>query len=98
VSRRRREIGIRMAVGATNSRVFGMVILDGLKLSIAGIAIGALVMLSGAATVAQAPANPKDPLVYAAAVFVLVVVTILSCYYPARRAARIDPNECLRSE
>jgi predicted permease len=98
VSQRRREIGIRMAVGATTSRVFGMVILDGLKVSIPGITIGALIMLLGAAGLAQAPAKPRDPLVYAAATVLLIAVTILSCYYPARRAARIDPNECLRCE
>src|SRR5215831_8205162 len=98
VSRRRREIGIRMAVGATTSRVFGMVILDGLRVSIPGITIGTLIMLLGAAGLAQAPAKPRDPLVYAAATLLLIAVTILSCYYPARRAARIEPNECLRCE
>jgi len=98
VSQRRREIGIRMAVGATNRRVFGMVIFDGLKVSIPGIAAGALIMLSGAGAVSSAPANPRDPLVYIAAVVMLTATTILSCYYPARRAARINPNECLRTE
>jgi ABC-type antimicrobial peptide transport system permease subunit len=87
-----------MAVGATSSRVFGMVILDGLKVSIPGITIGALIMLLGAAAVAQAPAKPRDPLVYAAAALVLIAVTVLSCYYAARRAARISPNQCLRCE
>ncbi len=98
VSQRRREIGIRMAVGATNRRIFSMVVRDGLKVSIPGIAIGALVMMSGASGVAEAPADPRDPSVYAAAAAVLLGITLLSCYYPARRAARIDPNECLRSE
>ena len=98
VSQRRREIGIRMAVGATNSRVFGMVILDGLKISIPGIAAGALIMLAGAGAVSSAPANPRDPFIYAAAAVMLIAVTILSCYHPARQAARIDPNECLRCE
>jgi ABC-type lipoprotein release transport system permease subunit len=44
------------------------------------------------------PSDPDDPLVYGAVVAILVAVTLLSCYYPARRAARIDPNECLRCE
>jgi len=98
VSQRRREIGIRMAIGATNRRIFRMVVLDGLKVSIPGIAIGAVAMMLGASGVAQAPANPRDPSVYVTAAAVLVGITLVSSYYPARRAARIDPNECLRSE
>ena len=87
-----------MAVGATHRRIFRMVVLDGLKVSIPGIAIGAVAMMLGASGVAQAPANPRDPSVYVAAAAVLVAITLVSSYYPARRAARIDPNECLRSE
>jgi ABC-type antimicrobial peptide transport system permease subunit len=101
VSQRTREIGIRMAVGATNARVFRMIILNGLKLSGAGIAVGLLLASALASALPEnmvAPADPQDPIVYGAVVGVLLSVTLLSCYFPARRASRVDPQECLRSE
>jgi predicted permease len=100
VSRRTREIGVRIAVGATGGRIFRMIVRDGLKLSVAGIAFGLLLSSALAAAMKEmiASSDPDDPLVYGVVVAVLVAVTLLSCYYPARRAARIDPNECLRCE
>jgi predicted permease len=100
VSRRTREIGIRMAVGATSSQVSRMIVLQGLKLSVVGIGAGILLAAALASAMPDmfVPADPEDPLVYGTVVLVLVAVTLLSCYYPARRAARIDPNECLRCE
>jgi len=100
VSQRTREIGIRMAVGATSRRVSGMIVLQGLKWSIGGIVAGVFLssILGSAIKDTIAPANPQDPIVYGAVITVLLAVTLLSCYQPARRAARIDPNECLRCE
>jgi predicted permease len=101
VSQRTREIGIRIAVGATNARVFRMIVLNGLKLSGAGIAVGLLLASALASALPEnmvAPADPQDPIVYGTVVVVLLTVTLPSCYYPARRASRVDPNECLRSE
>jgi predicted permease len=100
VSQRRREIGIRIAVGATTGRVFGLIVRDGLTLSAAGIALGMLLASAAASANAEtiAPADPQDPLVYGMVAAALVAVTLLSCYFPARRAARVDPNVCLRSE
>jgi ABC-type antimicrobial peptide transport system permease subunit len=100
VSQRRREIGIRIAVGATNGRIFGLIVREGLMLSVAGTALGMLLAsaIASANAQAMAPADPRDPLVYAIAAVVLVAVTLLSCYFPARRATRVDPNVCLRSE
>ena len=46
----------------------------------------------------MAPADPTDPVVYGIAAAALVAVTLISCYFPARRAAQVDPNVCLRSE
>jgi ABC-type antimicrobial peptide transport system permease subunit len=100
VSQRRREIGIRIAVGATNGRVFGLIVREGVTLSAAGIAVGMLLASAGSSANAErmAPADPTDPVVYGIAAAALVVVTLLSCYFPARRAAQVDPNVCLRSE
>jgi predicted permease len=99
VSRRTREIGIRMAVGATSRRVSQMIVWEGLKLSIAGIIAG-LVLASALDAAMPELSSPTDsnPLVYATVVAVLLAVTLLSCYFPARRAARVDPNECLRCD
>jgi putative ABC transport system permease protein len=100
VSRRTREIGIRMAVGATNHRIYRMVVLQGLKLSCVGIAAGILLAgaLSSSMSEAMGPADPEDPRVFGAVAGLLVIVSLLSCFYPARRAAKIDPTECLRAE
>jgi predicted permease len=100
VSQRRREMGIRIAVGATNGRVFRLIVRDGLKLSAAGIAIGLFLAFSSGSFLSElvTPADPNDPLVYGIVAASLVAVTLLSCYLPARRAAQVDPNVCLRSE
>jgi len=100
VSQRTREIGIRMAVGATSARVSWMIVLQGLKWSVAGIVGGIILssVLASAIPDTFAPADFQDPMVYGAVVVVLLTITLLSCYQPARRAARIDPNECLRCE
>jgi putative ABC transport system permease protein len=100
VSQRRREIGIRMAVGATNGRIFRMVVGNGVKLSIAGIAVGLFLVSSAASalTTFVAPADPQSPAIYTAVAALVAGVMLLSSYHPARRAARIDPNEFLRSE
>ena len=100
VSRRRREMGIRIAVGATKVRVFGLIVGDGLKLSAAGITVGLFLASSFGSIISElvTPADPNDPLVYGIVAASLVAVTLLSCYFPARRAVQVDPNVCLRSE
>ena len=100
VSQRRREIGIRMAVGATNGRIFGMIASNGLKLTLAGIAIGLFLASSAASAIATlvTPADPQNPVIYGAVAALVAGVMLLACYHPARRATRIDPNEFLRSE
>jgi ABC-type antimicrobial peptide transport system permease subunit len=100
VSRRTREIGVRMALGADRSRVLGLVLRDGVRLTLIGAAIGAVV--SGVA--AQALRHllygvaPTDPLTFAVVGLLLVAVALVASYLPAARATRVDPVEALRTE
>lgn len=100
VARRRREIGIRMALGAEQSEVLRMVIGRGLKLALIGVAIG----VAGALALTRFLSSllfgvkPTDPLTFIAVSLVLIVVALLACYIPARRASRVDPMVALRYE
>ena len=100
VSQRTREIGIRMAIGASERRVLGMVLGEGMTLTALGAAIGAAlaVALSTAVGGLLNGVNPRDPAVYAAALAALVSVTLVAAYVPARRAANVDPQHALRCE
>jgi ABC-type antimicrobial peptide transport system permease subunit len=102
VSRRTREIGIRMAVGAHPGSILRMVLDHGLWLTaIGGIAgvIGSVAMLAGLRSLMPFPAMGRfDITPYATAVPALLVVTMLAAYIPARRAARIDPLKTLRTD
>ena len=100
VSQRTREIGIRMALGATSRRVLGMVLRQGLTLTVVGAGLGLMLALAMSTALGSLlnGANPRDPAVYAAAMAALAVVTLLAAYLPARRASRIDPQEALRCE
>jgi predicted permease len=98
VSRRRREIGLRIALGATRREVVALVLRQGLRPLVVGTAAGTM----GAALVTRLIANwffgilPGDPASLVAAAAVLVVVGALACVVPARRAARVDPVDALR--
>jgi predicted permease len=103
VTLRVQEIGIRMALGAQRRDVFRMIIGQGLRLALAGLLIGA----AGALLLARLLASfsrllygvrTSDPLTFAAVSLVLVGVSILACYLPARRASRIDPMVAFRCE
>ncbi len=100
VSRRTREIGVRMALGARAADVLGMVVRQGMTLTAIGLVIGAGAAL--AATRAMAGllfgVGASDPPTYAALALVLAAVALLACWLPARRAARVDPLVALRSE
>jgi len=100
VSRRTREIGIRMAIGATPIDVLRLVMSNGLTLVGIGTAIG-IVLGLGLERVLNAflfNAGGVDLFVYATVVPALLVVTVLAAYVPARRAARIAPTQALRYE
>lgn len=99
VSRRTREFGIRMAIGAQSSQVLRMVLMQGLKLSLTGIAIG-LVLSVGAGKLLQSVflSTSSDPAIYISVPLVLFVVTMLSALAPALRASKVDPMRALRYE
>ena|SRR5664279_967920 len=100
VSRRTNEIGIRMALGAARSNVSWLIARDILILVVAGIGIGIPTALAGNHLAANMLYGLKgtDPLSLAAAVVVLLLVASIAGYFPAKRAARIDPMEALRYE
>jgi predicted permease len=100
VSQRTREIGIRMAVGASEGRVLTMILRQGATLTAAGAGLGLILTLALSTVINSLlnGVNPRDPVVYAGALAVLVGVTLFATYLPARRAAGIDPQEALRAE
>ena len=100
VSQRNREMGRRLALGASPVEVVSVVMRRGMAMTLAGMALGIL----GAALTTRYMASllfgvrPFDPLTLAAVCLVLTVVALLACYLPARRASRTDPALVLRSE
>jgi len=100
VSQRTQEIGVRMAVGAQRGDVVRLIVGGGMKLALAGIAIG-LVAAAGLSRMLQTmlfEVAPSDPASYAATALVLLTVAAFACYVPARRAMRVDPIVALRAE
>lgn len=100
VSRRTQEIGIRMALGSTQTGVTQLVVKEGLRLTIKGLAAGAFVaLLIGAALSKIMYGLPIfDPLVFLGITSLLLLTTVVACWWPARRAARVNPIEALRTE
>ena len=100
VARRAREIGIRMALGATPRRVIAMVLKDGGIVVGAGLLLGFVLALAAGFLVSSllVGVRPLDPLVFTLATAVLVVAVAAASYVPARRATRIDPALAFKSE
>jgi predicted lysophospholipase L1 biosynthesis ABC-type transport system permease subunit len=100
VSQRTREIGVRMALGAHPGDVLRLILGEGLKLVLAGAALGtafALIATRFISTMIYG-VSATDPLIFLSVVTLLVMVSLAACYVPARRAMRVDPMVALRYE
>jgi ABC-type antimicrobial peptide transport system permease subunit len=100
VSRRTREIGVRVALGASRGDVLRMILNQGLRTVLIGVAIGIACSLALTRTVESLlfGVTATDPLTFAVVVVLLVAAALLACLIPARRATRIDPMIALRYE
>jgi ABC-type antimicrobial peptide transport system permease subunit len=103
VAQRVNEIGIRMALGAEKQNIFRMVVGHGLRLAVAGLAIGSaaaliLTRLLSSFSHLLYGVGTNDPLTFTAVSLLLAAVAVLACYLPARRATKVDPIVALRYE
>jgi ABC-type antimicrobial peptide transport system permease subunit len=100
VSQRRREIGVRVALGASPRSVLRLIVMQGMFLAVSGVVIGVI----GAAVLTRSMESvlfgiePADPLTFAEVVAVLLATAALASWLPARRALAIDPVTALRSD
>jgi predicted lysophospholipase L1 biosynthesis ABC-type transport system permease subunit len=100
VAERTREIGVRMALGATAGEVRRMVVVQGARVVLIGAAIGIVTALLSTRTLGTLLYGVKalDPMVFVAMSLMMLAIGMLASYLPARRASRVDPIEALRSD
>jgi putative ABC transport system permease protein len=100
VRQRTAEIGVRVAFGATHRSIFGLVVGDGMKLSLIGLAVGvvAAFWLTRAMETMLIGVRPSDLPTYGAILLLFLAIALLACLVPARRAAALDPMNALRSD
>ena len=98
VSQRTSEIGVRMALGAEPRSVAAMILRQGSGVAMVGAVIGVIVALAGSRLIASLlyGITPRDPSVFVITTLLLLIVSALACWLPARRAARLSPLEALR--
>ena len=100
VARRRREIGVRIALGAGRREVLGLVLRDAGLLVMAGLILGSAGALGAGRLLGSMVygVRPGDPLILACACGIMVITSLAAAYVPALRAASVDPMQALRSE
>jgi ABC-type antimicrobial peptide transport system permease subunit len=100
VAQRTREIGLRMALGAQMKQVALRFVWAALRLGVAGVVVGSFASLVTARMLQSVlfEVRASDMMSHGAVTLVLLGVTFVAAYFPARRAARVDPTEALRSE
>jgi ABC-type antimicrobial peptide transport system permease subunit len=100
VSSRRREMGVRLALGAAPPRIVRFVLGEGLRLAIAGIAIGLVAAIAAGRLLGSlvADVNASNPWILGAVTIVMLAVASLAAFLPAQRASAVDPIAVLRSE
>jgi putative ABC transport system permease protein len=100
VSQRTRELGIRMALGAQGGQVIRLVLRQGMLLAVIGLILGLFVAF-GSTRLASSflyGVNPSDPVIFVGVTVLLGAAAFAACYFPARRALKIDPIIALRFE
>jgi len=98
VVEKQREIGLRLALGATSGSILRLILARGFKLTIMGVLIGTVLALAGARLLSGLlfDVSPTDPIIFSASISCLAALTLMAIYLPARRAMRVDPIIALR--
>jgi putative ABC transport system permease protein len=100
VAQRTHELGVRVALGAQVRDVVTLVVKDGLRVAVIGVAIGTALAFWAGRFVKELlyDVSPKDPVIFVSVAVMLVVVALAASWVPALRASRVDPNVALRSD
>jgi ABC-type antimicrobial peptide transport system permease subunit len=100
VMQRTPEIGVRMALGAQRMQIFAMILRQASRVAITGIVIGLVAALGATRLMTRFlyRVHPADPMTFTVVALLLASVAFMACYFPARRAMKVDPNIALRYE